>query len=76
MALDYPVNPSPQHTFFYSQYTTDVPVLARTFPLQTPWAVAVSGNLDSSPVNPGAVGTPIQHLLLVESPRLLIQWAP
>lgn len=31
--LDYLINPLPQHTFFSSQHTTDVPLPAQTFPL-------------------------------------------
>lgn len=31
--LDDPINSSPQHTFFYAQHTTDVPVVAQPFPL-------------------------------------------
>lgn len=69
---------TPSHSTFSSvpSTLTEVPVPAQTFLLWTPWAVVVSGTLSASPVNSGVAGIPIQHLLLVKPPWLLIQKVP
>lgn len=67
--LDDPINSSLQHMASYRcACSGTVLSLANT------WAVAVPETLKSSTANPGAVGTPTQHLLLVESLPLHIQW--
>lgn len=68
--LDDPINSSPQHTFFYAQHCACGGTALSPVNI---WAVAVPETLSASPVNPGAVGTSKQHLLFMESLRLLIQ---